>query len=471
MIPPVPSLLCLLALATPPPLNAQSVIAHVMVDRYRDGAPNLGDVDAAHVRRFQGGDLRGLRDALPYLKALGVSHVLITPLHKQIGHHVGAGADATAAYHGYWPEDFTAVDAHFGDDNDVRALVDAAAADGIGVILDVVVNHTGYGASDPRGLVRRPCGEGDQQSCLFGLPDLRTEDPRVRAAVVDDVRWWLRLAPFAGVRLDAFKHIDNDTARAITAAVHEVRPGAAVIAERWGAGPDDDAVIADVAGAAADTAFDFTVMGSARDFLVGRMRGEALAHHVQRRARAPLASQLITFLDNHDTETWAHAVADRAPLGAFLLVAQPGVPSITWGAEVGRAGGPSDPTCRSFMPWHDVAAAEEDPDSALHVWRKLVALRRTSTALATGTTTATGAPGLVAIERRSDVDRVVVLVGATRAAQHCVGLRAGEEVTDIVAWPRSRARADLVGQTLCLRTGTATGGGVAVRVAPGVRPR
>ena len=69
--------------------------------------------------------------------------------------------------------------------------------------------------------------------CLFGLPHLQTELPRVRAVAVDNTRWWLRQAPFVGLRLDAFKHLDRQTARAITRMVQRQRAGTIVIAERW----------------------------------------------------------------------------------------------------------------------------------------------------------------------------------------------------------------------------------------------
>jgi glycosidase len=401
-----------------------------------------------------------------------VTHVWLTPLHAQIPHLVGGGDDATAGFHGYWPADFTAVDAHFGTLADLDALAAAADAAGIGLILDVVTNHTGYGAPDPRRLVRARCGDDAQTSCLFGLPDLATEDPRVRAIVVEDVAFWARRVPLAGLRLDAFKHIDRDTARAITARVHALRPGALMIAERWGAGPGDPAVVEDVAAGAADAAFDFTLMGLARDFVQGRLRGTAAAHHLTRRAAALATSPpALTFLDNHDTETWAHAVGARAPLGAPWLLLTPGVPVLTWGTEVGREGGAGDPTNRTMMPWSDAERQAADPTSGLHFWRRLVALRRTSPAARHGVLEVTAASPVselpwIVWRRQADGDVLLVAVAVGAPLLHCGP--ADGVVTDAIGWPASSRVVEGAGRR-CLDV--AGDGALVVRLRPGPAAR
>jgi glycosidase len=430
-----------LVLTAAPPVDDGAVVALVMVDRFADGADNADDVVPGHPRRFQGGDLVGLRERLSWLSALGVTHVWLTPLHAQIPHLIGRGEEATAGFHGYWPADFTAVDAHFGTLADLDALASAADDAGIGLILDLVTNHTGYGAPDPRRLVRTRCGDDETTTCIFGLPDLQTEDPRVRAAVVEDAAFWARRVPVAGIRLDAFKHIDRDSARAITAAIHAARPGALVVAERWGAGPGDPAVLDDVAAGAADAAFDFTLMGLAREFVQARLRGVAAAHHLSRRAQAMTSSPpLLTFLDNHDTETWAHAVGPRAPLGAPWLLLTPGIPVITWGTEVGRPGGAGDPANRQMMPWAEAERQAGDPGAPLHFWRRLVALRRQSPAARHGVldvvaASPTAERSWLIWRRQAEDDVVVVAVSVGAPLLHCAP--AEGEVVDAIAWPAS----------------------------------
>ena len=73
------------------------------------------------------GDLRGLRQRLPYLSWLGVDAVWINP------HYPSGGADG-----GYDVVDYRAVDPDYGDVSDLEALVDDARRLGLKVVLDVV---------------------------------------------------------------------------------------------------------------------------------------------------------------------------------------------------------------------------------------------------------------------------------------------------------------------------------------------
>ncbi|MGG2465680.1 glycoside hydrolase family 13 protein [Streptomyces sp. RGM 3693] len=77
------------------------------------------------------GDLRGVRDRLPYLKELGVDAVWLTPF------YASPQADG-----GYDVADYRAVDPLFGDLQDADELIRAAHALDLRVIVDVVPNHT-----------------------------------------------------------------------------------------------------------------------------------------------------------------------------------------------------------------------------------------------------------------------------------------------------------------------------------------
>jgi len=375
---------------------------------------------------------------------------------------VGAGDDATAAYHGYWPRDLQGVDPHFGDAAALSAFVDAARAHGIGVVLDVVINHLGYGAADPDRLVRDPCGDDDQTRCLFGLPDLRTEDPRVRAVVVERTVAWARDFGLAGFRLDALKHVGPDVARDIGKGARAmsssgIGPGFFIVGEHWGAAPGDPAVRAIVDDGAADAVLDFSLAGLARDWVTGRLRSAALAHHLVRRDAALRdGPPMLGFLDSHDVTTWAYAVGDRAPLGAPLLLFDRAIPVVTWGTEVGRRGGAGDPDNRAFMPWDDVARAEVSPGHPLHLWRGLVRLRRAHDVVRDGALSvvahdaddaraadgAAGVAGFVVLQRRAAGRRAVVAVARGRRLVHVQAVGARARIVDVVKSPGGDARID-----------------------------
>ncbi len=86
--------------------------------------------------RFCGGSLRGLTSKLGYLRRLGVTALWVSPIFKQVAFDQGS-------YHGYGIQDFLEVDPRFGTADDLRTMVDAAHAQGIYVILDIILNHAG----------------------------------------------------------------------------------------------------------------------------------------------------------------------------------------------------------------------------------------------------------------------------------------------------------------------------------------
>jgi glycosidase len=84
---------------------------------------------------FVGGTLKGLTSKLGYLRRLGVTAIWVGPIFKQVAFQ--------ATYHGYGVQNFLEVDPHFGSRDDLRALVETAHANGIYVILDIILNHAG----------------------------------------------------------------------------------------------------------------------------------------------------------------------------------------------------------------------------------------------------------------------------------------------------------------------------------------
>lgn len=64
---------------------------------------------------------------------------------EQIHGWVGGGTKGDFphyAYHGYYTQDWTTLDANMGSEDDLRALVDGAHQRGIRILFDVVMNHT-----------------------------------------------------------------------------------------------------------------------------------------------------------------------------------------------------------------------------------------------------------------------------------------------------------------------------------------
>ncbi len=113
------------------------VIYQLLVDRFDDGdLNNDAMVVPGALGLYQGGDWQGVIDHLDYLKTLGVTAIWISPVVRNL--ETDANFDA---YHGYWQQDFTHVNPHFGDLAKLREMVMKMHQQGFKVILDIVTNH------------------------------------------------------------------------------------------------------------------------------------------------------------------------------------------------------------------------------------------------------------------------------------------------------------------------------------------
>ena len=96
---------------------------------------------------FHGGNFSGISKKLRegWFSDLGINAIWISAPYEQIhGWIPGNSGFHYAAYHGYWPLDYTCVETNFGDRNSFAEFVALAHAQGIGVILDIVMSHVGY---------------------------------------------------------------------------------------------------------------------------------------------------------------------------------------------------------------------------------------------------------------------------------------------------------------------------------------
>lgn len=125
-------------------------IYFLLTDRFNNGNPdkdvNFEQTDSTAVLRgFEGGDIAGISKKIDdgYFTDLGINAIWFTPVVEQVHGATNEGTGNTYAYHGYWAKDWTAIDPNFGKRKDLEDLVRKAHSNGIRVLLDVVLNHTG----------------------------------------------------------------------------------------------------------------------------------------------------------------------------------------------------------------------------------------------------------------------------------------------------------------------------------------
>lgn len=347
------------------------VLYFVLVDRFADGdSGNNVKTDRGTPGGWHGGDLKGLTQQLDELADLGITALWINPIQKQMDRGLYAQAPAQLripefqhyGFHGYWIDDFSAIDPHFGGEADLKNLVDEAHKRGIKVLLDVVYNHSGYNSrymdrktSDGQDWMRLGDGNCDVDpiKCrVGGLPDFRTELPDVREYLLQANIGLAKRTGVDGFRLDTYKHVETDfwlEHRQRTRS--QLGQDFYLLAEYWGGMPSS--LDPFFARDEIDSGFDFSFKGSCESFVNGRGRAVAYGSYLGKRHAIRKGYQVVHYLSSHD-EPMALANLgndkDKFRLCTAVQMTSMGIPMIYYGEEVGR-GGSEWPSNRNDMPW------------------------------------------------------------------------------------------------------------------------
>ncbi len=168
----------------------------LLVDRFMNGNTTNDRVlkrtkKTGVLRGFTGGDLQGIIQKIKegYFQKLGINALWFNPVVEQIHGSVDEGTGNTYAFHGYWAKDWTNIDPNFGTYADLKELVDLAHQNGIRILMDVVINHTGPVTKEdpawPADWVRTDpqCDYTNYQhtvACTLvkNLPDIKTESDK-----------------------------------------------------------------------------------------------------------------------------------------------------------------------------------------------------------------------------------------------------------------------------------------------------
>jgi isoamylase len=168
------------------------------------------------------GKFLGLIDKIPYLKDLGITHVELLPVMAFDYQDVPPAVEARNLrnYWGYSPHSFYSPHPHYcatpergTHQNEFRELVKALHAAGLGVILDVVFNHTGEGGAD--GPIINFKGLANDVFYLLDPADRRQyrdfsgcgntincNHPIVTRFIVNCLEWWVEQMGVDGFRFD-----------------------------------------------------------------------------------------------------------------------------------------------------------------------------------------------------------------------------------------------------------------------------
>lgn len=185
---------------------------------------------------------------LDHLKELGVTHVQIQPIQD-----FDNDEDNPSYNWGYMTAFFNSPEGWYATDirgpariREFKQFVQALHAAGIGVIMDVVYNHTGtqntFEFAAP-GYYLRTRDDGSFYNGSGTGNEMRSEAPMVRRFIVDSCKYWVEEFGVDGFRFDLMGLIDLDTMLEIRRELLEIDPRLLIYGEPWAAtGPDGTGV-------------------------------------------------------------------------------------------------------------------------------------------------------------------------------------------------------------------------------------
>jgi len=475
-------------------LNSDDVIYLIMPDRFANGDPSNdepeefpGSHNRAKPRAWHGGDLRGVREHVGYLKELGVTTLWLTPVVKN-----GAMQD----YHGYGAVDLYAVDPHLGTLAEYKELAEELRKQRMKLFFDAVPNHVGpshpwvrkppqpewfhgslenhlnssspvknsfYGktaggaiANDPFETLSDPHATESMRSNLtdgwfFGvLPDLNTENPAVAKYLLQNAMWWVESAGLDGLRVDTFPYVSRSFWAQWHAGLRRVYPNLSTIGEVFHPDPVVTSFFAggrkqwDGVDTGLSTVFDFPLFFAIRDVLLRGAPAGRLTNVLRQDGLYPHADWLVPFFANHDVARMASETGSSPEklLSAFALtLTLRGIPELYYGDEIGLVGG-GDPDNRRDFPggWKEDtrnAFTQEgrtaEQQGLFAAVQKLLRLRREHSALRTGRLFHLWSDDeSYVFLRRADDERVVVAFNNSAKQRTLVIPQAGTPAADAI---------------------------------------
>lgn len=250
--------------------NNSDVIYLITPDRFVNANPDndnhpdmLETANRSDKNGRHGGDIAGIRKALPYLQALGVTQLWINPLLENNQPQV--------SYHGYATTDFYQIDPRFGSNEEYAALALEAKQSGIGIIKDIIVNHMGSShpwmqdfpdqqwlngqakwQANPKDIMytsHRRTSVQDPYAATVDIngfekgwftdtmPDMNQTNPHMATYLIQNSIWWVEYAGLSGIREDTYSYADKDFLTQWSTAIMSEYPNFTIVGEEWSNNP------------------------------------------------------------------------------------------------------------------------------------------------------------------------------------------------------------------------------------------
>ena len=295
------------------------------------------DIYEVNVRQFTAeGTLAGVTKQLPRLKALGIDVIWLMPV-QPIGKKNRKGS--LGSY--YSIRDYTAVNPELGTMKDFDVLVSTAHRLGIKVLLDWVPNHTAfdhpwttahkdYYVTRADGTIINARDNEGHDTDWTDVAELNYDNPALRTAMIDAMRWWLVNGHIDGFRNDVAGGVPLDFWMQARAALQKTRPDLFMLAEA-----EDPRL-----HAAFDMTYGWELHHLMNDVAQGKKPTSALDAYVARQdSLFPRGAYRMYFTSNHDENSWNGSEFERMganalPMYVLAATVRGSMPLLYTGQEV-----------------------------------------------------------------------------------------------------------------------------------------
>ena len=354
--------------------NSSDVLYLITPDRFANGNPSndeLANLKEGLNREGEygrhGGDLQGIIQHLDYIESMGFSSIWLNP--------VLTNDQAESSYHGYSTTDYYHIDPRFGTNEEYVKMTRLAAEKGIGVIMDIIVNHCGsehWWMADPpfkdwinhyekdyrqtnhrkSTLVDPYASSSDRSLMTEGwfvptMPDLNQRNPFMSTYLIQNSIWWIEYADLHGIRQDTYSYPFRDFMTDWTCAIQTEYPNFTIVGEEWVENP---AIIAYWQEGKLNHDGYTSCLGSLMDFPLNATLNQALKEKEGWgsgliRLYEMLGNDflyadpaaLVIFADNHDMSriyTQLNEDYDLFKMAMSVLMTMRGTPQVYYGTEL-----------------------------------------------------------------------------------------------------------------------------------------
>ena len=369
----------------------EDAIYLIAPDRFANGNTANDNVDGYQDkvdRQFKGGrhggDIQGIVDNLDYIKSMGFTQIWTMPMLEN--------AMDKYSYHGYSTTDYYNIDPRFGSNDAFIDFSEKAKSEGVGVIMDMVLNHIGsnhkwmedtpskdwinnegkfVGTTHKRESLHDPHAiESDIKGFSDGwfvptMPDLNQRNPHLANYLVQNAIWWVETADLSGIRVDTYSYPDKAFLSEWTNRLMDEYPNFNIVGEEWSVNPAITAYWQ--AGSQRHDDYD-SALPSVMDFplqaaVVKALNSDESWNSGFITVYETLATDflygdpnnLVVFPDNHDmSRIYTQLGHDKAKwnMAMTLLLTTRGIPQVFYGTEIlmGNEGSDDHGIIRSDFP-------------------------------------------------------------------------------------------------------------------------